>query len=347
VGLFYSQFRPLGFEDWDAAPPFRASLSLDWVLSATGTGRLGLEAEFPNFFPGWRLELRLWMKREARQNFFGIGNDTEYEDDYVSDRQPHFYKQDRHRLYARGAVQREIVSGLRLIAGFHLERWRIDTLAGPSVYGSLINSGVVPSPDESALEANFRVGLIFDTRDDEVDPRRGVNVEAIYSRADSSLAGDVSYDRMTISAAGYLPLTEKLVIAGRVIGQGMGGSPAIGTYYMTETSGAPFGSLGGSKSHRALATDRFLGEDKLFGNLDARYRIVGERHVASASLVGFLDVGRVFQPGEEDFELTLDGMHVGAGFGTVLTFGRSGVLGWTIGYGPDKLTLHSQVGWIF
>jgi outer membrane protein assembly factor BamA len=347
VGLFYAQFRPLGFDDWDSPPPYRASLSLDWVLSATGTGRLGLEAKFPKISPGWRFELRLWLRREARQNYFGIGNNTDYDRDDVTDLRLHYYKQDRHRLYARGALQREIVSGLRALAGFHLERWRIDTLAGSTMYAEEVASGIAPSPDQSTVEANIRLGLVYDTRDDEVDPTNGLHVEAIYSHADSSVAGDVTYDRMTVSAAAYFPVTERVVLAARVVGQGMGGDPPLGTYYLIETSESPFEALGGPKSHRGLASDRFLGEDKLFGNLDVRYRIAGERHVASASLVGFVDVGRVFQPGEDDFELTLNGMHVGAGFGAVLTFGRSGVLGWTLGYGPDRLALQTHVGWMF
>lgn len=347
VGLFYAQFRPLGFDDWNAPPPYRASLSLDWVLSTTGTGRLGVEGKFPKLVPGWRFDLGFWMKREARQNFFGIGNHTVYDADNVSEQQPHYYRQDRHRLYARGAVQRELVPGLRAIVGLHLERWRVDTLTGPSVYGNLVTTGLAPSPDDATVEAVVRMGLLYDTRDDEVDPTRGLDIEALYSRADSTVAGDVSYSRVTMTAAAYVPLTERIVVTGRIVGQSMTGDPPAGTYYTIETSAAPYEALGGPSSHRGLPADRFLGEDKLFGNFDVRYRLVGERHVASASLVGFLDIGRVFQPGEDDFALTLKGMHVGAGWGAVLTFGRSGVLGWTLGYGSKRLALQTHVGWIF
>ncbi len=347
VGLFYAQYRPLGFEDWNAPPQYRGSISFDWVLAASGTGRLGLEGKFPNFLPGWRFDVRLWWQREARQNYYGVGNETEFDSDNITDDQPYFYKQDRKRLYARGAVQRTVVGKLRALVGFHLERWQIDTLPGPSVYGNEVSAGLTPPPDQWIGEANVRLGLVYDSRDDEVAPTRGIHIEGIYSIADSGVAGDVSYDRVTISAAGYLPANEKLVVAGRLVGQSMTGDPPQGTYYMIEASEPAYGGLGGPMSHRAMRMDRFLGEDKLFGNFDARYRIVGERHVMAASLVGFLDVGRVFQPDQGDFELTLDGMSVGGGAGLILAFGRGGVIGWTLGYGPDALIVQTHLGWIF
>ncbi len=347
VGLYYAQFRPLGFEDWDAPPPYRASLSIDGLISMSGTGRLGIEGKFPKLVPGWRFELRLWMRREARQNYFGIGNATEADGDNVTDAQPYYYRQDRKRMYARGTVQREIVRGLRALAGFHIERFRIDTLEGPSLYGNQVVTGLVPSPDRATVDASVRIGLVFDSRDDEVDPTRGVQIEAVYSHADSTLMGDVSYTRITVIAAGHVPLTERVSLGARIVGQGMGGAPPFGTYYSIETSDAAFQGLGGPKSHRGLAADRFLGEDKLFGNFDVRYRAVGERHLFSGNFVGFLDVGRVFEPGADDFSLTLRDMHVGGGVGVIITYSRSGVLGWTIGYGPDGPVFQTQVGWIF
>jgi len=347
AGLYYAQFRPLGFEDWDAPPPYRASLSIDGLIATSGTGRLGIEGKFPKLVPGWRFELRLWLKREARQNYFGIGNNSEFDGDNVTDAQPYYYRQDRKRMYARGAIQREIVGRLRTLVGFHVERFSIDTLPGPSLYGDQVAAGSVPPPHQATTDANVRLGLLYDSRDDEVDPTRGVHFEAIYSVADSTVAGNVSYSRITIAAAGHLPLGERVSTGIRVVGQSMAGAPPPGTYHLIEASGAPFEALGGPDSHRGLAADRFLAEDKLFGNLDVRYRAVGERHLFTGNLVAFLDVGRVFQPVEEDFALTLRGMHVGGGFGIIITYSRSGVLGWTIGYGPDGPAFQTQVGWIF
>jgi outer membrane protein assembly factor BamA len=196
-------------------------------------------------------------------------------------------------------------------------------------------------------DVSARFGLVFDTRDDEIAPTHGVLLEAIIGVADSAVAGDLSYTRTTFSAAAYWSSSETLTFAGRVLAQVMTGAPGLGSYLLIEASDKPFQGFGGPGSHRGTASPRYYGEDKLFANLETRYQVVGERHVVAASLVGFIDVGRVFQPGEQDFQLTLDGMHVGVGGGPVLSFGRVAVLGTTLAFGPDGLALHAMTDWAF
>ncbi len=350
VGLYYVQFRPPGSRDWDEPPPYRASVAVDGQVSTSGSKYIRLDALFPNFLPGWRFGLRFNAQRRARQNYFGIGNATEFDDDNVTDAQPFFYQADRHRLFLRGELQRRVISGLRILAGFHFERWRLDTLPGPSLLGGDATAGVDPTIGVSTWDATARFGLVFDTRDDEVYPFKGVLLQAIFGVADSTVAGDLSYTRATVSAAGYLSIGEHLRLAGRVLGQALGGSPRIGSYYLVEASDRPFSGLGGSSSHRGLAQHRFLGEDILLVNLDARYQLLGERQVVTVDLLGFFDAGRVFQPGGadgEEFRVTLDGMHVGAGLGPVLTIGRTGVLGMTLGVGTDGLQVLAHTRWTF
>lgn len=343
-GLYYAQFRPPGFDDWDEPPPYRASISFDGELSTSGRYRLGLEFKFPNFFPGWRFDLRFWTMRLARQNYFGIGNDTELDDSNVSDQQPYYYKMDRRRLFFRGTAQRRLVPGLRALAGFHLERWRLDTLSGPSLLAEDLLAGLGPAIGANMWQGEVRLGLVFDTRDDESAPQRGVLIEALLSVADSNVVGDLSYVRVTGTAAVFQGVGERLIVGGRIVGQTMSGSPPSGAYFSIEASEQLYDGLGGRWSHRGVATDRFLAQDKLFANLDARFLLGGQRQVGSLDLLGFIDVGRVFR---SDDDFTLDGLHVGAGVGPIITIGRNGTIGWTFAWGPDGLQLHTLSGWTF
>lgn len=345
-GLYYSQIRPPGYDDWDAPPPYRASISLDAEISTSGSYHVGLDFKFPNFFPGWRFDLRFWTLRAARQNYFGIGNGTTYDGDNVTDDQQYYYKMDRRRLFIRGTAQRHIVGGLRALAGFHIERWKLDTLSGTTLLGDQVQAGLAPLVGTPVWQPSLRLGLVFDTRNDEVTPRRGVLIEALFDVADSNVVGDVSFTRFTLSTAVYHSLLdEKLVLGGRIVGQSLNGSPPAGTYFTIGASERAYNGLGGSLSHRAIYTDRFLAQDKLFGNFDIRYMISGAPQIGTVSLLGFVDVGRVFQPTEDDF--TLKGLHVGGGLGPVLTIGRNGIVGITFGWGPDKLIVQTQTSWAF
>ena len=64
-----------------------------------------------------------------------------------------------------------------------------------------------------------------------------------------------------------------------------------------------------------------------------------------ATVVAFLDAGRVFEP--EPFKLTTEALAVGGGGGLFLQFGRAGVLGTTVGAGPDGLVLQVHTRWTY
>lgn len=346
-GIYYAQIHPPGYRDWFDPQPYRASIAIDGQIATSGSHKLGLYARIPNLIPGWRFSMIAESRRRARQNFFGIGNNTERNGDNVNDAQPHYYRADHHRTLLRGEVQRRVVSHLRILAGFHAERWRFDTLPGVSLLGLQNAAGPGLPIGNSTTDISARFGLVFDTRNDEIAPMRGVLFEAIVGVADSTVAGESSYTRTTLSAVGFWSPTEQLTVSGRFLAQFMTGSPGIGAYSLIEAGDKPFEGLGGPSSHRGFASLRYLGEDKLFANLETRYQVVGERNVVAASLVGFVDVGRVFQPADDDFQLTLDGMHVGVGGGPVLSFGRVMVLGLTLALGPDGLSMQAMTDWAF
>ncbi len=344
-GFFTGQVLPHTFDDFFAPPPYRAALLLDGQLSTSGSKHLRLDARLPRAVDGWRFVLSLAGLRSAREPYFGLGNASIYDRANETDAQPHFYRSDRVRLFARGEVQRRLVGPLRVVAGFHAERWKLDTLPGPSQLARDALTGAVTGVGRYASDVSTRIGLVLDTRNDEPAPTRGVLLQAIYGVADSSVLGDLSYTRLTISAAGFLPVTERLTLAARVLGQSIGGSPGVGTLYLIEASDEPFRGIGGDRSHRALRTNRLLGADKLLANFDVRYTVFEQPTAARVTLLAFLDAGRVF-PGD-DFQVTTDGLHVGGGGGFFLQVLRNAILGTTIGTGPDGVVVKLHTEWSY
>jgi hypothetical protein len=345
VGGYYAIISPLGFADYDKPQAYRASFALNGQASISGSREILAEARLPDLIPGWRLVATFTAQRRARENYYGIGNDAPFDGANVTDAQPHYYQSLNLRYSARTEIQRQVVGPLRLLAGFHAERWRIDTLPGPSVLRRDLAVGADPTIARPTNDLSARVGLVIDARDNEVNPRQGALIEAIYSVADSSLAGDLSYSRTTVSAAGYWTIVPQLVAAARVTGESMGGSPRLGSFYRIEASDRPYEGVGGPASDRALDEHRLLGRNKLVANLDLRYDAYAVPTLARVTLVAFLDAGRVFEP--DPFKLTTKGMQVGGGGGLFLQFGRAGILGTTLGVGPDGLTLLAHTRWTY
>jgi outer membrane protein assembly factor BamA len=337
LGLYYAQIKQLGYDDWDAPPAYASKLSFDFFFGTSGSKQFNLEWRSPMLADGWRFVTQFQWVRRGRENYFGLGNDAPYDEANVTDQNPDYYRSNNRRAFAYGEVQRRIIGPLRALVGFNVEEWHIDTLPGESQLALDRQAGLDPTIGVPTADMAARVGLVLDMRDDEIAPRRGLVLEAILAGADSTIAGDLSYTRLVLSAKGYVPIGPKLVIAGRIAAQAMSGSPRLGDYYRFERSERPFGAFGGSWSHRGLWRYRFLDSSKLIGNLDLRYDLLAQPTLYRLTLLGFLDAGRVFPT--DDFRLTTEDLKVGGGLGLMAQFFRAAIVGFTVGAGPDKSLL--------
>jgi hypothetical protein len=342
AGGYLAFIRPLSFDDTSLPPPYAGAVSLDGQLSASGSRYLTLEGRFPWMVPGWRLAVSLSAARRTRENYFGIGNDTPFDESLVTDTQEHYYHARQVRWLGRGELQRRVAGGLRLLAGIHAERWRVAPVEPASLLATHAAAGVDPTIGQSVNDLTGRVGVVFDTRDDEVAANTGVLLEFIHA---GTVGGDLTYTRTTGSAAGYLTVGENLLLAARAVGQRMGGTPRLGAYALIEASDRPYTGLGGALSHRALPETRLLGRHKLLLNVDARYHVFNLPRTARLTLAAFFDAGRVFE--SEEFRITTEDLAVGGGLALYLQFTRAGILGTTVGLGPDGVVLDVATRWTY
>jgi outer membrane protein assembly factor BamA len=342
VGGYYGITLPTRYDDRTPAP-HRLLIALDGQVSTSGSRFIALDAWAPAHWDGWRFRLTLALKHWMREPYFGIGNATTTDSGSVAgtDR---YYRVERVRNYARGDVQRRLMGPLRLLVGFHWEHWFLDTLQARSQLSVDLANGTVSAIGIGTDDFSARLGLVFDTRDREAAAQRGVLVEAIHTRADADVLGDVTYSRTTVSARGFLSFGERWGLAGRVAGHSMGGTPPLGSRFMIEESDREYSGFGGPDSHRALFWNRFVDADALFGNFEVRYALIP--YFLRTVLVGFVDVGRVFGPGE--FTLTTDGLKVGGGGGLFVHFAsETAVLGLSTAVGPDGFNLLLHYRWPF
>lgn len=345
AGGYIAFIQPKRFEDFEEPAPYRASVSLNGQISTGGSRFLRLEFRAPDFVRGWRFLTRVEGRRWARDNYFGLGMGTTFSDDDITDAQPHFYEALHNRYSLRAEVQRQIAGPLRVLAGLDAQHWNLSPLEGPSVFANDLAANVDPTMGVGTAEVMARVGLVFDSRDSEVAPTTGAKLEAIASGADADIAGDLTYTRLTLTAQGHVPASERLTVSARAAAQLMGGTPRFGSYYRIDGSEYQLHAMGGASTHRALPRNRYLGRHALFGNLETRYTVYGYPTAVLASLVAFLDAGRVFE--SEDFSLTTDELQVGGGAGFFVQVGLLAVLGATVGVGPDGAVLNLHTRWPF
>jgi len=240
-----------------------------------------------------------------RLGFYGLGNDAPYAADSATPVAPYFYRVSRTRATARATVQRRVIGPLRLLAGAAIERTAFRALPGPSVFRRDLAAGVVDPATVPFTDRTVRAGVVLDTRDNELDPHAGVFLEGMF-------ASGPGYTRTTAAARVYVHLLDHLILAARLAGEGMGGTPPLATQLSIESSDRAFLAVGGYYSLRGFYDARFVGPDKLLGGVEARYALLRAPSLLELMIVGFYDAGRVFAPGER-FRLTTTGLHASGG----------------------------------
>ena len=326
--VHYGRYSPVGAVE--RPEDNLASLSFDGGASTQGSYVILADARAPAWWEGWRVGLRVTAARANRLGYYGIGNDAAYSRDSLTAAGggPYFYRVSRTHVAARATLQRRVAGPLRVLAGATLERTDFRPLPGPSVFRRDLAAGIVDRSTVPFTDKVVRAGVVLDTRDNELDPRTGLFAEALF-------ASGTGYTRTTGHARVHVHPLQRVVLAGRLAVEGMGGNPPLAAQEEMEASERPFVAVGGYRSLRGYHDGRFTGRGKLLGGVEARYVILGipaaaELKIVELKVVAFFDAGRVFGPGEA-VRLTTRGLHRSGGGQLALRFLRSSLL--VVGYG--------------
>jgi outer membrane protein assembly factor BamA len=334
---FYKVYSPIGF--LERPEPFAAALTVSAGASTEGSRFLELDAQAPAYWDGWRAAVTLGANRANRLGYYGLGNTSAYSEDAVTSTSPYFYRVSRAHWAARATLQRRIAGPLRALGGLTFQRTDYRGLPGESVFEQNVANGVIDGDRIPFTDFALRAGVVLDARDDELDPHGGLFAEALFSRGDG-------YSRVTGHAQIYVRPFETLTLAARAGGERMTGSPPLAAQMTMESSEYPFVALGGYRTLRGFPNGRFTGHGKLIAGLEARYALIWAPTIFELKLVGFVDAGRVFGPGEA-FVLTTKRLHTSGGGEIVLRLTRSSLVVLGAGFSTEGWQLLTATTWSY
>ena len=321
--------------EYEARTTYAAALDAATGISFRGTRYASVRFRAPGLWKDWRLDASAVAERLARFGYFGLGNDTEYDRDLVGDDTPFLFRVRRIRYEGRAEVTRRIRGNFHAALRVDVGQVRFTTLPGPSRFIDDFGEGLEQD------DVSGRLALIYDTRDNEFNTLRGVLAEA---GAQVGSGGD-GYTRLYGVVRGYFPVREGTVVAARIAGSGMGGTPTLYARFNLPTWNDQVPVLGGEFSHRSFDTGRYAGKGTLFGNLEVRHDLLPFGDLGAVTVIAFLDAGRVFEG--ESFRLTTDDLHVGGGGGIALRILRSTIFTFNFAGGPDGFNFSLGNGWMF
>ena len=149
---------------------------------------------------------------------------------------------------------------------------------GTTLYDLYTDWGII-SPDEAhgGITSSIRAGLMYDTRNVENNPTKGIWAEAHVSAAPKWLGTTHSHYKFSATMRQYLPLAgDKLVFAYRAAYEGfMGDAPwYVLPFYDSMEPKADFDGFGGYRTVRGLMLNRVQGLHTGFYNAELRWRFV-------------------------------------------------------------------------
>ncbi|HDS07637.1 MAG TPA: hypothetical protein ENO05_08430, partial [Bacteroides sp.] len=179
-----------------------------------------------------------------------------------------------------------------------------DLLSHNSLYGNYVEWGLIPE-DQAGGGGHtlLKAGLVYDTRDNEPNPYRGIWTEMQLHYAPAFLSNtDYSYTRFVFTHRQYFTLIpEWMNLAYRLSYQGKltGEMPFYMQPYLFNT--APkltTDGVGGSKTVRGVLRNRIVGDGFAYGNIELRGKILRTTVLNQnlyIALSAFLDGGMVTQ----------------------------------------------------
>lgn len=199
------------------------------------------------------------------------------------------------------SVERSFMEGkLRLLLGIEAAKLKITTHTGNSLLQKDFNSGLILGVGTN-LVTFIQTGLVYDTRDLETDPSKGIYAELTNELSLQAFGSAFNLNKTFFHFDLYQGLFphvfKKLTFAGRI---GMGYTAGATPFFELQdqwTSEGSIEGLGGGNTIRGYKQNRFLARVMQFTNLEMRWRFAQtkflKQHLAF-SAVPFFDMGGVW-----------------------------------------------------
>jgi len=235
----------------------------------------------------WSLATSLVFDRDGTPRFFGIGNNTPYsaQTNYTNQQQ---------------SLQAQV--GLNLS-----HAWQLQYTARLSIVDVLPGT----LPDIPSIETRFpdipglgttrallnRLAVVYDTRDDIVVPRSGVEWVTYGGFASRGVLEDSLYSEAGVDGRVFWPLARDTILAAHAALRYLPSAEQL-PFWALSCIGGEQSEIGGTQPLRGFGAGRFCDRNSFSASAEVRQRVwslrVFSTHV-DLELTPFADVGRVFE----------------------------------------------------
>ena len=370
------------YGDGSRYPRYDYKFNVEASRYTKGSGVFRFYSDMPYVVKDTKLFFDVTYFYAKKYEFFGFnGFEASCFDPYagLEDIKSGYHFINRNQFRFVGSMQRPFfdVPNLYWTAGLAYYNTKVDriNLEGyedqVTLYENYVNAGIIKKEEaKGGNTGQLRFGMVYDSRDHNSDPTRGIYAEGTLVGA-FNIDSDTLYpikDRTNYNLSftflwrQYIPVyKDKLTFAYRLGAQNRiaGKTP----WYMINNLNTLFfhkmytEGLGGNTTLRGVNRNGVIGEGFAFGNVELRWRILGFQFINQnwqIALNPFFDAGLVTQPFREEemmqaggsgvsnyepiFECYAgdEGLHMSAGCGLKLIMNRNLIVSVDMGKALDK-----------
>ena len=356
------------FGDGSRYPRYNYKFNVEASRYTKGSGVFLFYADMPYLIKDTKLFFDLTYNYSKKFEFFGFnGYEASTFDPYAELVETksgyHFIK--RNQLRFVGSMQRPLffVPNLNWVAGlayYNIQTDRIN-LEGyedqVTLYENYVSTNIIKADEAKGGNiAQLRLGPIYDSRDHNSDPSKGIYAAYTPACASDFIDGnDYNYLTETFLWRHYIPIyKDKLTFAYRL---GLQHKIAGNTpWYMINNINTTFfqkmytEGLGGVVTMRGVNRNGVLGDGFVLGNAELRWHFLDFQFINQnwqLALSPFFDAGMIIQPFREQelkeaeienvelYSGNKEGIHTAAGLGLKIIMNRNMILGVDAGRSLD------------
>ena len=287
------------YGDGSVYPNYRHKFMANVNLYSRGAKQITMNYDSKYLVPGKRVTAAISYMNNPLCGFYGFNGAVS---PYYADLDLHksvdnsegiaFYATHQQLFSANLDLQGRLADGLTWIGGAYYA-WQHYADADfrvydgtESLYHQYVENGLIPEADTHGHRMELKGGLVYDTRDFETNPERGLFATVVATGGASISDGTKSSLMLSADLRGYLPLWPgRITLAGQL------------SYTGLLAGSLPFYALP-SFAMRGSFGSRIAGNGVAWASVDLRLRIASfqtMRQNFELGLVGFADAGAVVQ----------------------------------------------------
>lgn len=331
TGFLYGAILDIyNYGDGSKYPDYMYTTRLTWTRTTKGSGENIIFFDSKYLLPyDVRITAEAAYLTEQALPFYGFNGDNnpahEIEDDDAYKSRV-YYRHERNITKFTTDFQKNLfIPNLRGIFGLAYYKTEIATVDTaklndgkdaadrlpevPIMYDDYVTRGAISADEALGGNTNYvKLGLVYDSRDNEPNPMSGIWTEALITTVPSGLGNDFSYTLFTGTHRQYFTIIPNdLSVAVRLGYQSVisGDIPFFMLPHYQSSYRATEG-LGGSKSLRGILKNRLVGNSIGFGNLEVRWKFLHTKFLGQnlyLALNGFVDAGQVLSEyGNDEYQ---------------------------------------------